>query len=47
MVPSSSHFMSDRFGAHAILLELLPLALVAGVWLVNDRAAAKEVAIVA
>ena len=42
-----SVFMSDRFGAHAILLELLPLTMVAGVWLINDRAAAKDVAIAA
>lgn len=34
-----SVFMSDRFGATAILLELLPLALVAVIWLINDRTA--------
>ncbi|HCS68124.1 MAG TPA: hypothetical protein DIW34_08155 [Oribacterium sp.] len=34
-----SVFMSDRFGAPAILLELIPLSLAAIIWLINDRAA--------
>ncbi len=39
-----SIFACDRYGAPAILIELLPLALVAWIWLVNDREAAKNAA---
>ncbi len=37
-----SIFASDRYGAHAILIELLPLLLVAWIWFVNDRDAARK-----
>lgn len=39
-----SIFASDRYGAHAILIELLPLLLVAWIWFVNDRDAARKAA---